>query len=32
MDALYFEYLDYERFYKGAEGLKRKGVVSVLNR
>jgi hypothetical protein len=32
MDALNFEYPDYERFYKGAEGLKRKRVVSILNR
>ena len=32
MDALDFEYPDYERFDKGAEGLKRKRVVSILNR
>jgi hypothetical protein len=32
MDALNFEYLDYERFDKGAEGLKRKRIVSILNR
>jgi hypothetical protein len=32
MDALNFEYLDYKRFDKGAEGLKRKRVVSILNR
>jgi hypothetical protein len=32
MDALDFEYLDYERFDKGAEGLKRKRIVSILNR
>jgi hypothetical protein len=32
MDALNFEYPDYERLSKGAEGPKRKGVVSVMNR
>jgi hypothetical protein len=32
MDVLNFEYPDYERFDKGAEGLKRKRVVSILNR
>jgi type II secretory pathway component HofQ len=32
MDALNFEYLDNERFDKGAEGVKRKGTVSILNR
>jgi hypothetical protein len=32
MDALNFEYLDYERLNKGAEGSKRKRVVSVMNR
>jgi hypothetical protein len=32
MDALDFEYSDYERFDKGAEGLKRKRIVSILNR
>jgi hypothetical protein len=32
MDALDFEYPDYERFDKDAEGLKRKIVVSILNR
>jgi hypothetical protein len=32
MDALDFEYPDYERFDKGAEGLKRKRIVSILNR
>jgi hypothetical protein len=32
MDALNFEYPDYERFNKGAEGAKRKMVVSVLSR
>jgi hypothetical protein len=32
MDALKFEYPDYERLNKGAEGAKRKRVVSVLNR
>jgi hypothetical protein len=30
MDALDFEYPDYERFDKGAEGLKRKRIVSIL--
>jgi hypothetical protein len=32
MDALNFEYPYYERFDKGAEGLKRKMIVSILNR
>jgi hypothetical protein len=32
MDALNFEYPDYERLNKGAEGHKRKRVVSVLSR
>jgi hypothetical protein len=32
MDALYFEYPDYERLSKGAEGTKRRRVVSVLSR
>jgi hypothetical protein len=32
MDALNFEYPDYERFDKGAKGLKRKMIVSILNR
>ena len=32
MDALNFEYPDYERLNKGAEGTKRKKVVSVLSR
>jgi hypothetical protein len=32
MDALKFEYPDYERLRKGAEGPKRKRVVSVMNR
>jgi hypothetical protein len=32
MDALNFEYLDYERLNKGAEGAKRKRVVSILSR
>jgi hypothetical protein len=32
MDTLNFEYPDYERFDKGAEGLKRKRVVSILSR
>jgi hypothetical protein len=32
MDALNFEYPDYERLRKGAEGPKRKRVVSVLSR
>jgi hypothetical protein len=31
MDALNFEYPDYERFEKGVEGLKRKRIVSILN-
>jgi hypothetical protein len=32
MDALNFEYPDYERLSKGVEGTKRKRVVSVLSR
>jgi hypothetical protein len=32
MDALKFEYPDYERLNKGAEGVKRKRIFSVLNR
>jgi hypothetical protein len=32
MDALNFEYPDYERLNKGAEGVKRMRVVSVLSR
>jgi hypothetical protein len=32
MDALHFEYLDYERLNRGAEGQKRKRVVSVVGR
>jgi hypothetical protein len=32
MDALKFEYPDYEQLSKGAEGAKRKRIVSVLNR
>jgi hypothetical protein len=32
MDALNFEYPDYERLNKGAEGQKRKRIVSVLGR
>jgi hypothetical protein len=32
MDVLDFEYPDYEKFDKGAEGLKRKRIVSILNR
>jgi hypothetical protein len=32
MDALKFEYPDYEWLSKGAEGVKRKRIVSVLNR
>jgi hypothetical protein len=32
MEALKFEYPDYERLNKGAEGVKRKRIVSVLNR
>ena len=32
MDALNFEYPDYERLDHGAEGQKRKRVVSVLNK
>jgi hypothetical protein len=32
MDALNFEYPDYEKLDKGAEGAKRKGVVSILSR
>jgi hypothetical protein len=32
MDALNFEYPDYEKIEKGAEGVKRKMIVSILNR
>jgi hypothetical protein len=32
MDALHFEFPDYERLNKGAEGAKRKRIVSVLSR
>jgi hypothetical protein len=32
MDALNFEYADYERFDKGAKGLKRKRLVSIVNK
>jgi hypothetical protein len=32
MDALKFEYPDNERLYKGAEGVKRKRIVSILSR
>jgi hypothetical protein len=32
MDALNFEYPDYERLNKGAEGQKRKRIISVLSR
>jgi hypothetical protein len=32
MDALKFEYPDYERLDKGAEGIKRKRIVSILSR
>jgi hypothetical protein len=32
MDALNFEYPDYEKLDKGSEGVKRKWVVSILNR
>jgi hypothetical protein len=32
MDALNFKYPDYERLDKGAEGVKRKRIVSILNR
>jgi hypothetical protein len=32
MDALNFEYPNYERFDKGVEGFKRKRIVSILNR
>jgi hypothetical protein len=32
MDALKFEYPEYERLNKGAEGAKRKRIVSVLSR
>jgi hypothetical protein len=32
MDALNFEYPDYERLDRGAEGVKRKRIVSILNR
>jgi hypothetical protein len=32
MDALKFEYPDYERLNKGVEGVKRKRIISILNR
>jgi hypothetical protein len=32
MDALNFEYPDYEKLDKGAEGVKRKRIISILNR
>jgi hypothetical protein len=32
MDALNFEYLDYERLDKGVRGAKKKRVVSILKR
>jgi hypothetical protein len=32
MDALNFEYPDYEKLDKGGEGVKRKWVVNILNR
>jgi hypothetical protein len=32
MDALNFEYPDYEKLDKGSAGVKRKRVVSILNR
>jgi hypothetical protein len=32
MDAFNFEYPDYEKLDKGIEGVKRKRVVSILNR
>ena len=32
MDALNFEYPDYKRLDKGAEGVKRKRIVSILSR
>ena len=32
MDALNFEYPDYERLDEGAGGVKRKRIVSILNR
>jgi hypothetical protein len=32
MDALKFEYPDYERLDKGAKGMKRKMIVSILSR
>ena len=32
MDALNFEYLDYARLDEGAEGVKRKRIVSILSR
>jgi hypothetical protein len=32
MDVLNFEYPDYERLDKGAEGVKRKRIVSILSR
>jgi hypothetical protein len=32
MDALNFDYPDYEKLDEGAEGIKRKGIVSILSR
>jgi hypothetical protein len=32
MDALSFEYPDYKKLDKGAKGVKRKRIVSILNR
>jgi hypothetical protein len=32
MDALNFEYQDYDRLDEGVGGAKRKGIVSILNR
>jgi hypothetical protein len=32
MDALKFEYPDYERLDKGAEGVKRKRIISILSK
>jgi ribosomal protein L36 len=32
MDALNFEYPDYKKLDKGAKEVKRKGIVSILNR
>jgi hypothetical protein len=32
MDALNFDYPDYEKLDEGAEGIKRKRIVSILNR